>query len=93
MFDNKNDKQVYFNQIKGVLHSITEGEKFSSITLSVGHEKERMVNIICKLEQIPHIKTDIGIGEKVCVKFYPASYYKYDKWKTLVHLLDIEKIV
>jgi len=40
-FENKNEKQIYFNQIKGTVLEIIKGEIFSSLTLSVGHEKRK----------------------------------------------------
>lgn len=92
-FENKNDKQVFFNYIKGVLTEINEGEQFSSVTIETGHEKKRSVNITFKNEVLEDIKAAVAINDRVMVKYYPSSYNKYDKWKTILHLLSIEKIV
>ena len=91
-FENRNEKQLYFNQIKGIVSEINEGEIFCSITLTVGHETSRFVNIVFKTSVLEEIKSKIVIGNKVCVKFYPSSYHKFEKWKTLNHLLSVEKI-
>ena len=91
-FDNRNEKQVYFNQVKGVVTEINEGEVFCSLTLNVGHEKKRYVNFVFKRDMLDSIKENIQIEDKVCVKYYLASYNKYEKWKTLAHLLFCDKI-
>jgi molybdopterin-binding protein len=91
-FENKNDKQVYFNQLKGFVTEINEGEIFCSVTLNVGHETKRFVNIVFKREKLEDIKSRINVEDKVCVKYYLSSYNKYDKWKTLAHLLFIDKL-
>ena len=91
-FDNKNEKQLNFNQIKGIVSEINAGEIFSSITLSVGHETKRYINVVFKSTLLIDIQERIKIEDKVIVKFYLASYSKYDKWKTLAHLLFIDKL-
>jgi hypothetical protein len=91
-FDNRNDKQIYFNQVKGVITEINEGEIFCSLTLSVGHEKKRFVNFVFKRDMLDDIKANVEINDKVCVKYYLASYNKFDKWKTLAHLLFVDKL-
>ena len=47
----KNDKQLYFNQIKGSLIELNDGEKYCSITLSVGHDNRWTVNLVMKKKQ------------------------------------------
>ena len=42
----KNDKQLFFNQIRGVIQELNDGEEFCSLTLSVGHENNRNVNLV-----------------------------------------------
>jgi molybdopterin-binding protein len=91
-FDNKNEKQLNFNQIKGIVTEINAGEIFSSITLSVGHETKRYINVVFKSTLLESITEKIKIEDKVIVKFYLASYNKFEKWKTLAHLLFIDKL-
>ena len=38
------------------------------------------------------IKSKVQIEDKVAVKYYLASYNNFSKWKTLAHLLFIDKI-
>jgi hypothetical protein len=91
-FDNKNEKQLNFNQIKGIVTEINAGEIFSSLTLSVGHETKRYINVVFKSTLLESITEKIKIEDKVIVKFYLASYNKFEKWKTLAHLLFIDKL-
>lgn len=91
-FDNKNEKQLNFNQIKGIVTEINAGEIFSSLTLSVGHETKRYINVVFKSTLLQSITEKIKIEDKVIVKFYLASYNKFEKWKTLAHLLFIDKL-
>jgi hypothetical protein len=91
-FENKNEKQLNFNQIKGIVTEINEGEIFSSITLNVGHETKRYINVVFKTTILDSIKSKVQIEDKVAVKYYLASYNNFSKWKTLAHLLFIDKI-
>jgi hypothetical protein len=91
-FENKNEKQFNFNQIKGIVTEINAGEIFSSITLTVGHETKRYINVVFKTTILESIKAKIQIEDKVAVKYYLASYNNFSKWKTLAHLLFIDKI-
>jgi hypothetical protein len=91
-FDNKNEKQLNFNQIKGIVTEINAGDIFSSLTLSVGHETKRYINVVFKSTLLESITEKIKIEDKVIVKFYLASYNKFEKWKTLAHLLFIDKL-
>lgn len=91
-FDNKNEKQLNFNQIKGIVTEINAGEIFSSLTLSVGHETKRYINVVFKSTLLESITEKIKNEDKVIVKFYLASYNKFEKWKTLAHLLFIDKL-
>ena len=92
-FENKNEKQIYFNQIKGTVLEIIKGDIFSSLTLSVGHEKRKFVNLVFKTEKLTEIENKINVEDKVCAKYYLASYNKNDRWKTLAHLLFVDKLV
>ena len=91
-FENRNEKQIYFNQVKGTVTEIVKGEIFCSLTLTVGHEKKRFVNLVFKTDKLEEIASKVEIDDKVCVKYYLASYNKNGRWKTLAHLLYVEKI-
>jgi hypothetical protein len=92
-FQNNNDKQVYFNHTKGLLIEVFKGDAFCHLTIEAGHEKKRFINITFSVDKYDTVINSAQIGDKVCVKYYPASYKKYEKWKTILHLLNIEKIV
>jgi hypothetical protein len=36
---NKNEKQIFFNRVRGVIEEINIGDIWCSYTLKVGHEK------------------------------------------------------
>lgn len=88
---NKNEKQLYFNQIKGKITELNDGDKFCSITLSVGHENVRDVNFIVKKIAFDNIKNNFNVGEKVSVQYYPVSRKKLERWYSMNNLLDIVK--
>lgn len=87
---NKNDRQINFNKIKGVITELNEGEKFCSVTLSVGHEVKRFVNLILKKDTFPYVQESFPIGSKVLVKYYITSRNKMGKWKTMANVIDME---
>ena len=69
----KNDKQVFFNQIKGTVYEILEEEKFSTISLSLGHENFRHAAFVYKTALFEKYKENVVLGDKVCIKFYISS--------------------
>ena len=77
---NKNDKQLNFNKIKGTICELNEGEKFCSLTLIVGHENLRNVNLIVKKSDFDDIKQKFFIGSIVYAKFYLTSRFKHGRW-------------
>jgi hypothetical protein len=87
--DNKNDKQVYFNQIKGVIAELNDAEEFCSVTIKCGHEKPRDVNLSTKKEQFDIIKKKFSIGDKVVCKYYPVSKKKHARWYDSLILMSI----
>lgn len=87
----KNDKQLFFNQIKGLIHEMNESEDFCNIVLEVGHENNRYVSFVTKKFRYDQIKSDLTIGEKVCIRFYLSSRKKHDRWYTTATVLDIQK--
>lgn len=89
---NKNEKQQHFNQIKGTLTEINEGEGWSSVTLKVGHENERFVNLVAKNSSFAKITKDHKIGDKVIAMFYLTSRFKNGRYYTTAHILQIDKL-
>jgi hypothetical protein len=85
----KNDKQVYFNQIKGIIEELNDGDEFCSITLKLGHENSRNVNLVMKKPQFIPIQEKYKIGDKVLVRFYISSRKKHDRWYTSATVLDV----
>lgn len=88
-FQNKNERQLYFNQVRGVIEELNDGDKFCSITLRVGHENPRQVNLVLKKPEFDKIKDIHSVGEKVSVKFYIVSRKKNERWYTTATLLEI----
>ena len=60
---NRNDKQLNFNKIKGSIVELNDGEKFCSLTLDVGHENIRQVNLVVKKVFFDTIKEKL-VGKK-----------------------------
>jgi hypothetical protein len=92
---NKNDKQKHFAQIKGEITELNDGEKFCSITLKVGHENPREVNMGIKKADFDIYRSAYSIGDKVVVTYYPTSHRKETKggkkyWQTMVNVLNVE---
>jgi len=91
MFKNKNDKQFKFNEIKGLIEEINIGEKFNNITLKVGHENSRSVNLVYKKENLD-INSKFKINDKVAIKYFLTSRKKDSRWYTTANILDINLI-
>jgi hypothetical protein len=85
----KNDKQLFFNQIKGIIEELNDGEEYCSITLRLGHENSRNVNLVLKKPQFDPIAKKYNIGDKVCVRFYISSRKKHERWYTTATVLDV----
>jgi hypothetical protein len=88
----KNDKQLFFNQVKGTICEVEKGEFFSSCTLDVGHENIRKVNFVCKSQDFNKILDGRDLGVKVCVKYYIVSRKKGSRWYTSANLLSMETL-
>ncbi len=88
---NKNERQSHFNQIKGVIFELNDGERFCSITLSIGHENKRYVNLIVKKPDFDKIVQQHKIGDKIGCKFYLTSRNKSGRWYTMANALSVEK--
>ena len=89
---NKNEKQLYFNQIKGELVEISKQEKFSYIVLSVGHENKRLICLHIKNEYFDELLKDRSIGNKVSVRFYLRSIKRDKGWSTMANAITINLI-
>jgi hypothetical protein len=87
----KNEKQVFFNQIRGEIFEINEEDKFSNVVLSLGHENLRHASFVTKTELFETYKDNINIGDKVMIRFYISSRKKHDRWYTTATILDIQK--
>lgn len=87
----KNSKQVFFNQLKGVVLEVIEEEKFTTIALQLGHENTRSVAFVTKSDSFDEYKDKVIIGEKILVRFYISSRKKHDRWYTTATVLDIQK--
>jgi hypothetical protein len=88
---NNNDRQKNFNQIRGVIHEFLPGEKFGSVTLELGHEKKRFVNLVIKKTDYQRVTSHFKIGDKVVVKFYITSKKNTSgHWATMATILEIE---
>lgn len=88
---NKNEMQIYFNQVKGEISEINKGDKFSNITITVGHANKRNANFVAKSDFFDEQTKGLNIGDKVCVKYYLSSIKKFDRWYTNATILLIEK--
>lgn len=87
---NKNDRQLNFNKVKGTLTELNESDTFCSITLLVGHENTRSVNLVCKNSVFQSLKEKIKIGDKVFAKFYLSSRFKNGRWYTMANILTLD---
>ncbi len=87
--ENKNDKQVYFNRVKGTITELNDGPEFCSITLQCGHENPRSVNLVTKKPKFNQLKEKHSLGDRVACKFYLASNKKHERWHTSAILLSI----
>ena len=90
---NRNEKQLNFNQIKGVLSEKNDGEKFCNITIKCGHENVREINLVIKKENYDKICGDKQLGDKVNIKFYLSSRRREKGgWYTMANVLTLEKL-
>ena len=87
---NKNDKQLYFNRIKGEIVEINTAELWCSLTLKVGHENSRLVNFAFKKDQHQQLLGNKKVGDKVGVKFFLTSRFKNERWHTSANVLSID---
>jgi hypothetical protein len=89
---NKNEKQLFFNQLKGCISEIDYGDMFSNLTLQIGHENVRYASFCMKTSLFVEIIEGFKIDDKVIVKYYITSNKKNGRWYTTATLLTINKI-
>jgi hypothetical protein len=87
---NKNDKQIYFNRVRGEIAEINLSEIWCSLTLKVGHENSRLVNFTFKKDQYQKLLEDKNVGDKVGVKFFLTSRFKNNRWHTTANVLSLD---
>jgi len=87
--ENRNPKQIIFNQIKGVISELNDGDEFCSVTITCGHENVRPVNLVTKKPEMDKVIQKHNIGDKVTCSFYLVSNKKRDRWYTAAILLSI----
>jgi hypothetical protein len=86
-----NEKQVKFNEVKGVLSEINLNDEFCSITIEVGHSNPRQINLSSKKVYFDEIIKDFKIGDNILAMFYVASIKKYNRWYTTAFLLSLNR--
>jgi hypothetical protein len=89
---NRNEKQLFFNQIKGYIHEINVDGDWCSVTLNVGHESVRFVNLSMKKVEYDKVKDNHKIGDKVFIRFYLTSRFKNERWYTVANILQIQSV-
>ena len=87
---NKNDKQLHFNQVKGKITELNDGDRFCSVTIDLGHENIRQANICMKKARFDTISSRFKLGDKVCVRYYLTSRKKNERWYTMANLLAMD---
>lgn len=90
---NRNERQFRFNEIKGSVTELNDGLEWCSITLNVGHESPRLVNIAVKKVEFDKIAKRFLLGDKVTIRFYITSRLKNERWYTTANLLQIDAVV
>jgi hypothetical protein len=86
-----NQKQVVFNQIRGVISEINLEPDYCSITLEVGHTNKRNINLCAKAIYFEPMIQSFELGDKVNAQFYIASNKKHNRWYTTANLLSLDK--
>lgn len=89
---NKNEKQLFFNQIKGSVVEINIGDDWCSFTINVGHENTRLVNLSIKKTQFDSLDYKYKVGEKVLIKYFLTSRFKYGRWHTTANILSLSVV-
>jgi hypothetical protein len=84
----KNEKQVFYNQVKGVVEEIILDEKFTTVSIRAGHENTRSIAFVSKNACFEKLKSVLELDSKVLIRFYLSSRKKHDRWYTTATILD-----
>jgi hypothetical protein len=84
----KNDKQVFYNQVRGIVEEIIYDENFTTIAIKAGHENTRNIAFVSKNACFEKLKDTLIVGSKVLIRFYLSSRKKHDRWYTTATILD-----
>jgi outer membrane cobalamin receptor len=88
------DKQKNYNNVKGEIVEINNKAEnlYWSVTLSLGHDKLRKLNLCNKAERVEQILDSIQakVGDRVTALFFVSSAFKNDKYYTTANLLGLE---
>lgn len=87
---NKNDKQVFFNQVRGRCHELKDSGNYGNVVIQVGHNNPRFCSFSFKKEQLEEVKKHYTVGNKVLIKFFISSHKRGETWITSANLLSIE---
>lgn len=87
----KNQLQLYFNQIKGEIIEINFDETYSNLTLQVGHQNSRLVNLVAKTNSFHELLDNFQVGDKVIAKYYLSSKKKNGRYYTSATILDVQR--
>lgn len=88
---NKNQLQLYFNQVKGEIVEINLNEFYSNLTLKVGHHNSRQVNLVAKTQAFNNIIENLKLGDRIVAKYYLSSHKKNDRYYTSATILEAQK--
>jgi len=83
-------KQEIFNEIKGILTELNDGDTFCSVTIKTGKQKPRDVNFIILKERFDRLKLHKTIGNNITIRFYVSSKFKHNKWYTVANVIEWE---
>lgn len=90
-FENRNEKQTRFAEIRGAVSEFNQNGEYCSLTLLVGHEKLRNVNIVTRIKEFTAIREKFNLGDMIVCRYYPSSVKKKDKWFTHLILLSVDR--
>ena len=83
-------KQTKFNQISGCIAELNDSDKYCNITILVGHQTVRSVNLSIKKTLFDEVAKKHSIGDIVTLRFFLSSNKKGEKWFTNANILSIE---
>ena len=84
----KNDKQVFYNQVRGVVEELIYDEHFTTIAIKAGHDNTRNIAFVSKNACFEKFKNVLVVDSKVLIRFYLSSRKKHERWYTTATILD-----